>query len=993
VVAKQNLPRPYGDPAPQTAPARGRDLRDDPGVVPDILAGRRLPPPTVTAVGLRVFLDDADKSAPKKGSAGFSGVRRLELGEKVLLNLWVDARQAVVSTPAAEGPVGGSPLAVRDEPEAVAAVVGGLHTAAQNVRRLDRALLQVETLGPFAYDAEKNTARFDVIPQADPNVLNDVQVTRMPPRGKPQKLFSQVLELEFHGSPTGGKGAEQPPTGEKVPPPSGPSFKKLHAWAYTPGRLISVESEEDRLTAFGFDLIHDQVKNATILKGAPLTTIRQNEPRADGKPAGGNVLTAGAAGREASLTISSVTTDTKVGPKRTNATVVDGPGTMKLFDPNAGANTIEATWTTSLAHTKEQADLRELDLLTFTGGAVFEDKKSDFWLKGNVLKLWLDRAGPAGANQPLPHRVQALGDVTSHSADYEIERSDHLNVQFEEGTFQAIRPPVAAAAAPLTPVATPAAPAPGTPVAAAAPPPAKVEPRPKPPMKLRARVNNTWVVRAQVKNDQEGLDRPGSKMPGLSPNDPITKAASGGTKYHLRRASCEGSETVNGQVAPLVHQDSTDPTKQARGIDIFGATHHLDQTPDGGVMTVTGEGGKLGEVHHEGMSVVGPKVVIDQLRNKLFVEGTGSMVLPANSSLSGGEPQKGPVAKDKVDAPPPPIVIHWRDQMLFEGALKTAEFLGRVRATQGESSVTCHTLQVFFDKPVLFNRAQQPSPPPGFGGDPKANPKIDRVLCYPAPGDAPDEPLGAHHVAYMEVARDPGGRLAKWQYLKAQSIELTAKAADPAGKEPYQLVTATGPGEVRIWQYGEKDVARAPGAEKGAPTPKAAPQPARPAEGEMKLTIVTFTGRMVAKDKGKLYQEAVFYSEQQGGTPIEVVHAPAADPGVAIPKANPPGGTVTLTCADRLVVSTHRPENGPAAQRMDAFGNVFIRTDEYDGWGEQVNSDGRFVTLIGAGNSQARINHRFNNSLQSGRRITYDRTTGGFNVVDSGGGTFQNPGR
>ena len=46
----------------------------------------------------------------------------------------------------------------------------------------------------------------------------------------------------------------------------------------------------------------------------------------------------------------------------------------------------------------------------------------------------------------------------------------------------------------------------------------------------------------------------------------------------------------------------------------------------------------------------------------------------------------------------------------------------------------------------------------------------------------------------------------------------------------------------------------------------------------MKLTIVKFTGRMVAKDKGRLYQEAVFLS-QQGGSPIEVTHAPAADPG------------------------------------------------------------------------------------------------------------------
>jgi hypothetical protein len=161
----------------------------------------------------------------------------------------------------------------------------------------------------------------------------------------------------------------------------------------------------------------------------------------------------------------------------------------------------------------------------------------------------------------------------------------------------------------------------------------------------------------------------------------------------------------------------------------------------------------------------------------------------------------------------------------------------------------------------------------------------------------------------------------------------------------------------------------------------------------MKLTVVTFTGRMVAKDKGRLYQEAVFYPDEQGGTPTEVVHAAAADPGVSIAPGNPPPGTVRLTCVGRLVVSTHRPDNTPATQRLDAFGNVFIRSDEYDGWGETVTSDGRYVTLTGAGNTLARINNRFNGSGNSSRRIIYDRATGGYQVEGSAGATIQNPGR
>src|SRR5213078_1248273 len=96
-----------------------------------------------------------------------------------------------------------SPLASADPPPAAAAVVGGLLHASVVGHQLEKALLQIETLGPFAYDVERNVARFDVLPPANPSLLNDVQVTRTPARGGQHRLFSQVLEIEFNGPPTG----------------------------------------------------------------------------------------------------------------------------------------------------------------------------------------------------------------------------------------------------------------------------------------------------------------------------------------------------------------------------------------------------------------------------------------------------------------------------------------------------------------------------------------------------------------------------------------------------------------------------------------------------------------------------------------------------------------------------------------------------------------------------------------------------------------------
>src|SRR5438067_8079035 len=298
VVDKQNLPRGFAAVPAPTAPARGEDLRDA-TAVGDILTGGRRPPPTVTAVGMRVYLEPEKPStvpnppAPKKGSAGVSGVRRVELLEKVLINLWVDASQSLVSEPPKAGaekdkdkkpaPRVGGPLAEAEPPpEAAGALVGGLLHGVQTTRRLDKALLQIETLGPFAYDVEKNTARFDVLPQADPGLLNDVQVTRTPARGGQHRRLSQLLEIEFNGPPTGPPPSAPQPPGSAPEPPAGPTFKQLHAWTYTPGRYLTVSAEGEQLEAYGFDLVHDQAANRSVLRGAPLYAVRER-----------NVLTAG----------------------------------------------------------------------------------------------------------------------------------------------------------------------------------------------------------------------------------------------------------------------------------------------------------------------------------------------------------------------------------------------------------------------------------------------------------------------------------------------------------------------------------------------------------------------------------------------------------------------------------------------------------------------------------------------------------------------------
>jgi hypothetical protein len=495
-------------------------------------------------------------------------------------------------------------------------------------------------------------------------------------------------------------------------------------------------------------------------------------------------------------------------------------------------------------------------------------------------------------------------------------------------------------------------------------------------MKVRARSIDTLVARFPVPPDA-------APKPGGNPAEPAPRPGEGSMKYDVEKVRCEGAYVVDRREAPLVHQEPAEPAPDKRGLDIYGQTLLLDHTPNGSVLTVTGaDEQRLGQVHHEGTSILGPKVVINQLNNKVTVDGRGSLVLPSNSDLNGGELKQASV-----------VVIHWRDRMEFRGADKFAEFFGQVRAVQNELSVACHDLQVYFDRPVDFSPRKKAAPAPVGPRDPrplvaaapagppaeKENPKIERVRCYPAPDDARDEPKGARAVTYNEVLRDASGRVVKTQFVEARDLEMFSRPVAPGSKEAIQEVRGQGPGKVRIWQPGEKDAA--------GPSPMAGGQPApmggKPKESEMKLTVVQFAGRMRVVDHAKVYQQATFTET------INVIYAPANRPELEIDQYNLPPGSVRMQCADQLVVSQHKKPNEPVVQRMDAVGNAYIRSDQYDGWGETITADGPNITLKGGKGTLAKVDNRYNQTSQNGTELKYNRVTGAFGTVDSTGGSIQ----
>jgi hypothetical protein len=917
------------------------------GAVAAMLNGARRPPPTVTAVGMRIYLEpDPPPGAPKpkQTGTGTNGLRRLEFVEQVLVSLWTDASESLTGPVAPGAPASASePRAKRNgfapPPPALGAVTGGLGLAAYHARVLDRALLQIETRGPFAYDADKSLARFDVVPQSDPNLPNDVQVTKVPARGGLSTLYSQVLELELNGGP----GAQRAP--------NAPVLKRLHAWTHTAGRFLTVSSQDDGMQAYGQDLVHEQAANRTVLTGAPLYVVRER-----------NVLSAGQPQRAATLTSVPGT-----GASKRAQVTVRGAGRVELYDADAGAIAATAEWRASLVQTTEVENGREQDLFTFTEAAKFDDPRSDYWLKGNVLKLWLEpRAANPDPNAPReqtkPSRVQALGNVTSHSAEYDVERADVLNVFFTDVKPRVVLgPPAPPVVIQEPPKAAPKAPPPGAPLPPAAPKPPEAiakEPekqeKPKPPYKIVARTVDTWMNRTTV---AAPLPKDGAPK-GPVPKDGAKPAPATVTRYKLDKARCEDDVTV--------HQDPLDPAKP-RGVDIAGRLLLIDGSDDGSVLTVFGTPTKPGEVHQEEMSLLGPKIVLDQVHNSAAVEGRGALTMPTNSDFAGGELKQAEV-----------IVIHWRDSMLFRGALRSAEFTGKVYARQTDSWVLCNSMLVKFDRPVYFNPVQKRA---AANDKPNEKAKIDTVYCYPAAADAADDKAELE-VKYSQSEYDKAGKLVKAQQLTAAELKMEARVRDVAGGEPYQRVEAFGPGVYRLWQMGEREFAPSPAAGAQPAAPMVPPPQPRAAEQEMKLTIVRFSGRMTAIDKGKVFQQARFEEN------IDVINVPAPDQAVQIDRHKLPPRSVLLTCTKELVVSSHKKGNGPPAQRMDATGNAFLRSDDYDGWGETITHDGKMVVLNGSEALPARIMGRFGDrTSQSGKQIVYDRAAGTYKVLESYGGS------
>jgi lipopolysaccharide export system protein LptA len=196
------------------------------------------------------------------------------------------------------------------------------------------------------------------------------------------------------------------------------------------------------------------------------------------------------------------------------------------------------------------------------------------------------------------------------------------------------------------------------------------------------------------------------------------------------------------------------------------------------------------------------------------------------------------------------------------------------------------------------------------------------------------------------------------------------------------LAEAGGPGIVRIFQPGAPDLAAPPPAVGDRPKPA----PAKPEE--MKLTYVSYAGKMSANDKEKL---AHFYDD------VKVLHLPTDDPNLKIDLNKivdnlPPNG-MYLECK-RLDVS-NKQVNGKDNQELTARDGVFVKAQEFYGRAATVTYvENKEQVIFDGGNNGKGSAYLYRVRVKGGKpdiieanKIIYLRKTGEFSV--DGGKTFQ----
>ncbi len=869
----------------------------------------------------------------KNDRATVTGVKWVTLGSNVDMKLYIDGQSSfMVSAPAA--------------PQAKPA--GNAAPPAQ------KSELHITTPGHFRFDLFKDhdLAQFDVRP-AGPVAAS----APAGPARQPQQIEVKRTNLETNvtdhlvcdhltlrlvrreaakAKPPSPAAANTKAPAQGGPPGEAVEIQSVHATAPR-GKGVDLVSNSDNMHARGNDFFHDAVKGYTVLKGAPVDVDKDDSK---------------IHARELRIQSVKPAQPAKPGqpePKGHHDITALGPGDVLVVDKKEG-KTLHAYWEDTLTSTKDGAQ----DLLTLTGKARFLDEQAEQTLAADTIKVWLEeaekkQASPRGGAQASsdsrrPRHLEATGHVVARSRDMNVHDTSRLVVWFKDV------PGVARIPAPGRDTRVPAAAAPGslTPVQPATPRPLPQGPQAPADLTSRPGAPRLGPGPALGPAQQQAPARPFD----LSARSVEAWVLRSPERNELDQLWCEGKVEV--------HQD---PAKgEEKGTKVNGDTLRMTAKGEGNYdLVVTGD---LAELLTDKIYIIGPEINIDQAANKAWVIGDGAMKMDSKTNFQGEELAK-----------PVPLTVHWSKSMFFHG--DWAEFLGNIQAVQEKARMACQRLQVYFDRPISLKEGNKDGP----------SPQVKNLMC--------------DRDVRIEDSTFEGERLVKYQRLECLEVQMRAlepeeggpraapppaAASAPAGAKGRSstgnVVRASGPGNLRIWEPNSGDDPAGPGPDGRRTAAKAAPAASAP---EMRMTYVAFGSRMLANSQTNTAQ---FWGGGEGG--VRVLHLPCPRPDVPIDLStilatDLPEKALYIRCNHLKVLD--RPEaDGRPNKQMEGTGQVDIQGRDFWARGDKVqyNHLKQQVIITGGESGNATLSQVTYPGAEpkkvSARQIIYNRATGKVNV-------------
>jgi hypothetical protein len=868
-----------------------------------------------------------------------TGVKRITLQSNVEMHLYVDGHSGFMNESdkkQAAKPQPAGNAVEKPRPDA-------RDTEAKAADAEEKAHLQITTPGRFNYLFFKDydMAHFEVTPgtPAPPvgaSTPQDVIVLRQNPITKKiDHLICQVLDLRLlrkeNKETSGAKGAKTapatPPAPAKNEQPEGDqsiTIEWVHATA--PNGMVTLTSDQERLTVTEVDdLQYDARTKVTTLKsGQRLKAVKDDDK-------GENTLFA----RELNIQEKPVPNSDKT----YQHALATGPGQIDILDKKTNKVVQHAYWNDLLTSTKDERTLTAKgemqDLLILTGKARFVDDEHAQSLQADTLKVWFSPAEkPAVENAtpaPAPaanssstlgpasgvkaEHIEALGHVVTDSRQLTVHDTARLVVWFRDAPPSQLPAPQELDAQVRTTLPPQAVPPP-VPGDVPQPLPAGPALTPSSPAK-----NNPVVVDAAKPVAADAAkpahaaagEQPASQKKTEEPARPVDLSARSIEAWVLRETTKEGpKETLEKLWAEGLVHVTQEPAKPGdKGVDITGDRLNLIYHIEGDELTVFANEENLARLQMDKILILGPEVHIDQVANKAWVVGPGAMEIDSETSLSGK-----PLEERE------PLKILWQKSMLVHGIY--AEFNVGIQAeqqqhqlatadkpaTRSPAKMACNTLRVYFDKPISLKEGNNKG---------EESPKVQSLLCD-------------QNARVSEETYENGNKLVKYTRLEATTIQqLTLAPPDedphnPAKKDAGNELRASAPGWLIVVQQGGIDPLEQPAEPKqpgkaGKPAPKPA---AKPADDQLKLTLVEFAGSMYANSKTN------FASFRKN---VRVINLPVDDPfkevDIDVTLSQMPDGATYLSC-QHLEVYT-REENGKKYQEMHAYDQAAIQSKLF--WG------------------------------------------------------------